>query len=257
MHTEGPTATKSRGASAFESEGSWTLEQQLISLGAPSEAWLDLQAVDRDLYGLPRADLGLSEVAAYAAYVESPDAQASHVLQGPDAALARRALIMAHLVARQNLLEPRDLRFVRSLKRIVLTEQQGGLRTAILKLRPLVFGTAAGLNGAVAVQLGRRPLARSVALLVLNDILRGYSEMFYCCNPWCGLLVFAALGLEDSWMALCAFVGCCSCVLAGRLLGVAPSLLRFGLLQFRCMFAAQIIGRCAVASLRCRATASR
>ena len=33
MHTEGPTATKSRGASAFESEGSWTLEQQLISLG--------------------------------------------------------------------------------------------------------------------------------------------------------------------------------------------------------------------------------
>ena len=250
MHTEGPTATKSRGASAFESD-------DLMSLGAPSEAWLDLQAVDRDLYGLPRADLGLSEVAAYAAYVESPDAQASHVLQGPDAALARRALIMAHLVARQNLLEPRDLRFVRSLKRIVLTEQQGGLRTAILKLRPLVFGTAAGLNGAVAVQLGRRPLARSVALLVLNDILRGYSEMFYCCNPWCGLLVFAALGLEDSWMALCAFVGCCSCVLAGRLLGVAPSLLRFGLLQFRCMFAAQIIGRCAVASLRCRATASR
>ena len=125
MHTEGPTATKSRGASAFESDD---LLQQLTSLGAPSEAWLDLQAVDRDLYGLPRADLGLSEVAAYAAYVESPDAQASHVLQGPDAALARRALIMAHLVARQNLLEPRDLRFVRSLKRIVLTEQQGGLR---------------------------------------------------------------------------------------------------------------------------------
>ena len=64
------------------------------------------------------------------------------MLRGADAALARRALIAAHLSARQGLLDPGDLHTVRKLKKLWLHEQQGRVRTALLKVRPLFFGTA-------------------------------------------------------------------------------------------------------------------
>ena len=165
------------------------------------------------------------------------------MLRGADAALARRALIAAHLSARQGLLDPGDLHTVRKLKKLWLHEQQGRVRTALLKVRPLFFGTASGLNALTRIRLAAFPRTRALVLLVLNDMLRGYSEMIYCCNPWCGLLVFFALAIENAWLSLCTFAGCMSSIAAGRALGVAPGLLSFGLIQFRCMFAAQAIGQ--------------
>ena len=94
----------------------------------------------------------------------------STVLFGEDAAMMRRALLMTHLIMRHELLPAADVRLLSNLQHV--RERRGRFRSALLKARPLFFGTASGLNSFVRRRLSHAPVACRVALFILNDLLR-------------------------------------------------------------------------------------
>ena len=151
----------------------------LEELGPPSSTmWLNLDRINRTLCGLPdkRKSVGLSEVAAYSAFMDPSVRGGSHVvasrnvLFGEDAAMMRRALLMTHLIMRHELLPAADVRLLSNLQHV--RERRGRFRSALLKARPLFFGTASGLNSFVRRRLSHAPVACRVALFILNDLLR-------------------------------------------------------------------------------------
>jgi hypothetical protein len=226
----------------------------LQEIGLPSSKMsLNLDRINRELCGLPdkRSSIGLSEVAAYSAFMdpkvrgkghaEGPtcSSRGNNVLFGEDAAMMRRALLMTHLIMRHELLPTADMNLLGNLKH--MRQRRGRFRSALLKVRPLFFGTASGLNSFVRRRLSHAPVACRVTLFVLNNCLRSYGQVYWCCNPWAGLILFVALWIDDTWMALICLLAVLMCNLTARLLGAAPILLELGLQQLKCITQAQLI----------------
>ena len=222
----------------------------LRHLGKPSSSfWLNLDTIDRALCGLPsaRKGVGLDEIAAYSAFMDPAVRGKEHVeasrnvLHGEDATLMRHALLTTYLFVQHHMLRKADLHHLINLEHARDTLKQTRLRQALLRVRPLVFGTASGLTSAVKQRLSSFPMTRGCLLFLLNDMLRGYAQVFWCCNPWMGLGAFIALLIDDTWMALVCLVAVLSCNVTARVLGASPILLELGLLQCKCVVAARII----------------
>jgi urea transporter len=237
---------------ATEEECAPLVIELLRGIGAPADdSRLGLATVDKALCGLSESmsDYNLNEISPYAAFGNvSPGSTLKAVRQQGQmvfretASLVRRALFTVHFMARQDLLPESDVEFICNLKeRLAGGRPVKTVRYYANLARPFLFGTASGLNAEVRLRLDRFPLLRDLCIFILNDVLRGYGSMYWCCNPWTGLLLFIALLLESRYDSLCCLFAVLMCNLFGRIIGAPLILLELGLLQFKAMALAQII----------------
>jgi urea transporter len=239
-----------------------TAERLEQAIGKPADTTgLDLTSIDLDLCGLvqSKGTNGLQEISAYAAFIDSAGktsmssvlnnmprpGKAPEIIDGDAAALVRRSLFTTHFIVLGCFLgDGLDLLLNLSTNIQKNRRVQGhryGFRDHLLSIRPCFFGTASGLNAVIKRKLACFPITRNLTIFVFNDILRGYGNMYWCCNPWTGLLIFIALLLEDQFSALCCFVAVLASILWGRALGAPPILLELGLIQYRAILVAQLV----------------
>ena len=112
-----------------------------------------------------------------------------------------------------------------------------GIATVLQMLRPLVTATAPGLNG----EIQRLPMGMRHVASYADEFFRSWGNMYWCCNPWSGLLFFIALLISSPFLAVAAAIGVMTSSLAGRALGAGIGLLKLGLLQFNAITISMVI----------------
>lgn len=218
------------------------------------------------------------QIRAYAAYEQYSAGGAASVKKGgllvrSDALLVREALYQLHNLVRDSGVSEAKLKAIRLIsedaeraRKIFLAAdmQQGGLASAIddgleiadyafdsfLRMaRPLLVGTCPGLNPAI----NKLPFPmRPIAYYLMNDFFRSFGNLFWCCNPWSGVLFFFAIACSSdpssgevhsdaSYQAAICAVAVVVSGLTGELMGAGRGIMALGLLQFGCIISCQVV----------------